>query len=210
MKTKRCFNYFTIADFENEERWLNAMSRRRVAFRLDQRPDLSLRAGAAGRVHLQDRARGGRRRPAPCRLREFPCRVRRRGGGTLQGVDLPAAPCGGGAHRDGGQQARAVVADKSRERIRCRHIMPFVMCIRRVERRGAGGCCAVARGQRRGRCSGQLRHIGGRNGPGDAGTGLYAVDTPPAPPCRTARTRDVGTRIARGEVMDGEMLPSGK
>lgn len=28
MKTKRCFNYFTIADFENEERWLNAMSRR--------------------------------------------------------------------------------------------------------------------------------------------------------------------------------------
>lgn len=28
MKTKRCFNYFTIADFEREERWLNAMGRR--------------------------------------------------------------------------------------------------------------------------------------------------------------------------------------
>ncbi len=28
MKTKRCFNYFTIADFEREERWLNGMSRR--------------------------------------------------------------------------------------------------------------------------------------------------------------------------------------
>ena len=28
MKTKRCFNYFTIADFEREERWLNEMSRR--------------------------------------------------------------------------------------------------------------------------------------------------------------------------------------
>ena len=28
MKTKRCFNYFTIADFEREERWINEMSRR--------------------------------------------------------------------------------------------------------------------------------------------------------------------------------------
>lgn len=28
MKTKRCFNYFTIAGFEREERWLNEMSRR--------------------------------------------------------------------------------------------------------------------------------------------------------------------------------------
>ena len=28
MKTKRCLNYFTIADFEREERWLNEMSRR--------------------------------------------------------------------------------------------------------------------------------------------------------------------------------------
>lgn len=28
MKTKRCFRYFTIADFEREERWFNEMSRR--------------------------------------------------------------------------------------------------------------------------------------------------------------------------------------
>lgn len=28
MKTKRCFNYFTIADFELEEQWINEMSRR--------------------------------------------------------------------------------------------------------------------------------------------------------------------------------------
>lgn len=63
MKTKRCLNYFTIADFEREERWLNEMSRRGWNFVSTNGLIYRFEAGQAGeylyKIELPDESRAG-------------------------------------------------------------------------------------------------------------------------------------------------------
>ena len=148
MKTKRCLNYFTIADFEREERWLNEMSRRGWNFVSTNGLIYRFEAGQAGeylyKIELPDESRAG----GNGEYERFPYGVRLGGGVALQGLDLSAEACRRWPDRDGGQYTCAVVVDKSCERIRCRHFMPFVIRIRRFEcrlTRGCGRCCPRAR-----------------------------------------------------------------